>query len=106
MIKNKYVKNPNKLQSELKDLNKVHVVNNNLHKIKEGKLLDYTGEFEIIGEFSIADHFRQTHIKFININDYESHVNAIDHDYESEHPNCNGYFYIIDFPQFNLVKTS
>ena len=32
----------------------------------------------MIGEFRIADHIRQTHIRFRNITDYESYINAID----------------------------
>ena len=69
-------------------------------------LLDYTGEFEMVGELSIADHIRHTQIIFRNINDYESYINAIDQDYESQDANVNGYIYKIDTPQFNLVNIS
>ena len=64
----------------MKELNKVRVVNENLHKIKNERLLDYTGEFEKIGESSIADHIRQTHIRFRNVADSESCINAVDQD--------------------------
>ena len=45
----------------------------------------------MVGELSIADHIRQTHIRFRNINDYESYINAIDQDYESEDATFNDY---------------
>ena len=34
LINIKYANNPNKLQSALKELNKIHVINKNLHEIK------------------------------------------------------------------------
>ena len=34
LVKNKYATTPNKLQSELKDLNKIHVVDKNLHEFR------------------------------------------------------------------------
>ena len=40
LVKIKYANNPNKLQSELKELNKIHVIDKNLHEIKQEKLLD------------------------------------------------------------------
>ena len=33
LVKIKYANNPNKLQSELKELNKIHVIDENLHEI-------------------------------------------------------------------------
>ena len=101
MIKIKYVNNPNKLQSELEELNKIHVVSKNLHEIKNEKLLDYTDEFEIVGDFLIANHIRETHIRFRNITDYEAYFNAIDQAYESEDADFNGYINALDTPQFN-----
>ena len=61
-VKNKYAKNPNKLQSELKELNKTQVNDKNLHEIKNKILLDYTGEFETVGTLKFGDQIRQTHI--------------------------------------------
>ena len=40
---NKYAINPNKLQSVLKKLNKIQVVNKNVHEIKQEILEDYNG---------------------------------------------------------------
>ena len=98
----KYADNPDKLQNALKELNKIRDVN----EIKNELLLDYTSELEMVGELSIADHIRQTHIGFGNINDYESYINAIDQDYESEDGVFNGFVYKLNTPQFNLVIRS
>ena len=67
-------------------------------------LLEGTGELEIIGELSIADHIRHTHIRFIFVTDYESYINVIDEDYESEYASFNGYIQKLDTPQFILVN--
>ena len=60
----------------------------------------------MIGELSIADLIRQTHIRFRNPTVFESYINAIDQDYESEDAILNGYIVKINTPQFNLVKGS
>ena len=101
-----YANNPNKLQSALKELNKIHVVNKNLHEIKQEILEDYTGEFEMVGKIKFGDQIRQTHIRFRNISDYEAYINAIDQDYDSEDAIFNGYIYKINTPQFNKVNRS
>ena len=106
LVKVKYANNPTKLQSELKDLNRSHVVIKNLHEIKIEILLVYTGEFEMVGSLKFADQNRQTHIRFRNIADYEAYIFAIDQDYESEDNFFNGYNYKKDTPQFNLVNRS
>ena len=106
LVKIKYANNPNKLQSELKELNKVHVVNKNLHEIKHEILLDYESEFEMIGNLKIGDQIRQTHIRFRNISDYEAYINSIDEGYDAEDAIFNGYIYKIDTPQFNKVNRS
>ena len=41
LVNIKYANNPKKLQSELKDLNKIHVINKNLHEIKNEILPNY-----------------------------------------------------------------
>ena len=63
---------PNKLQSELKELNKIQVVNKNLHEIKQEILLDYVAEFKTVGNLKVGDRIRQTRIRFRNISDYEA----------------------------------
>ena len=87
-------------------MNEIQFVNKNLHEIKNEILLVYTGEYKMVGELSHADHFHRTHIRFRNINDYESYINAIYQDYENEDAIFNGYIYKIDTPQFNLVNRS
>ena len=64
LVNIKSANNPNKLHSALKELNKIQVVNKNLHEIKQELLLDYTGEFEKLGNLKVGDQIRQTHIRF------------------------------------------
>ena len=80
----------------MKELNKIQVINKNLHEIKNQTLRDYTGEFEVIGKLSIGIQLRTTHIRFRNNTDYESYIKAIDQDYASENPSFNGYIYKIN----------
>ena len=63
LVNIKYANNPNKLQSELKELNKIQVFNKNLHEIKQEILLDYTGEFEMVGILKVGDQIRQNSYK-------------------------------------------
>ena len=72
LVKFKLANNPNKLQSELKELNKIQVVNKKLHEIKQEILMDYTGQFEMVGISKVGDQIRQTLIRFRNITDYEA----------------------------------
>ena len=90
----------------MKELNKFHVVDKNLHAIRNEILEDYDGEFEMVGFLVIGDQSRQTHIRFRNFTDYESYINAIDQDYESDDAIFNGYLYKINTPQFNSVNIS
>ena len=48
LVKYKYANNPDKLQNALKEFNKNHVVNKNLHENKQEILVDYSGEFEMV----------------------------------------------------------
>ena len=101
MVEFKYANTPDKLQSELKELNKIHVVNKNLHEIKQKILVNYTGEFEMVGKLRVGDQIRETHIRFRIITDYESYINAIDKGYDAEDAIFNGYVYKIETPQFS-----
>ena len=91
-------------KSQLKELNKIHVINKNLNENKNEILGNYVGEFEMVGRSKIADQTRELHIGFRNIEDFESHINAIDQDYESGDAIFNGYIYKINTPQFDLVN--
>ena len=37
----------------------------------------------MVGRLKVADQTRETHKRFKNIDDFESYINAFDHDYES-----------------------
>ena len=78
LVKIKYGNNPNKLQSELKELIKIHVVNKNLHEIKQEILIDYICEFEMVGYLKVGSQNRQTHIRFRIISENEAYINAND----------------------------
>ena len=106
LVNIKYANDPNKLQSALKELNKIEVINKNLHEIKEEILLNYESVFELVGNLKVGDQIRQTHIRFRNMDDYEAYINSIDRDYDSEDSIFNGYTYKIDTPQFNKVIRS
>ena len=45
-------------------------------------------------------------MRFKNNDDYESYINAIDQDYESEDSIFNVYIYKLTTPQFNKVNRS
>ena len=96
----KHADNPNKLQSELKKLNK------NLHEIKQEKLIDYNGEIEMVGNLKVGDQIRQTHIRFRNMDDFESYTNSIDEGYDADGCIFNGYIYKLKTPQFIKVNRS
>ena len=106
LVNIKYANKPNKLQSALKELNKIQVFNKNLHQIKHEIIQEYTSEFEMVGNLKVGDQIRQTHIRFRNISDYEAYINSFDQDYDSEDAIFNGYIYKISTPQFNLVNRS
>ena len=106
LVKINFANNLNKLQSELKELNKNHVVNKNLHQIKQEILVEYVGEIEMVGKLSIGNQIRETHIRFRNITDFEHYINAIGEGYDAEDAIFNGYNYKTNTPQFKLVNRS
>ena len=104
LVNIKYANNPDKLQSALKELNKIQVIDKNLHEIKQEILIDYEGVFEMVGNLKTGDQIRQTHIRFRIIDDFEAYINSIDQDYDSDDSIFNGYIYKIISPQFNKVN--
>ena len=106
LVNIKYANDPNKLQSELKELNKIQVIDKNLHEIKQDILIDYVGVFKMVGNMKVGDQIRQTHIRFRNMDDFEAYINSIDQDYDSDNIILNGYIYKINTPQFNKVNRS
>ena len=73
---------------------------------KQEKLVDYPGEFEMVGSLKIGDQFCQTHIRFRNITDYEAYINSIDEGYDAENSIFNGYIYKVNTSQFNVFERS
>ena len=106
LVNIKNANDPIKLQNALKDLNKIQVIDKNLHEIKNEILVDYEGVFEMVGNLKVGDQIRQTHIRFRNISDYEAYINSIDQDYDSDDSIFNGCIYKVDTPQFNKVNRS
>ena len=90
----------------MKELNKIQVINKNLHEIRPEILLDYEGEFEMDGNLNVGDQIWQPLIRFRNISDYEAYINHIDQNYDSEDAIFKGCIYKINTPQFNKLKGS
>ena len=91
---------------ELATSNKMYVNSLNLHEIKNEILQDYTGGFEINGLMIIGPIEHKTNIRFKNMDDFESYINAIDVDYDNEDVTFSGYVYKLNTPQFNGIKGS
>ena len=106
LVRIKYADNPNKIESAFKELNKIHVIDQNLHEIKNEILLDYVGAFEMVGNLKVGDQLRQTNNRFRNMDDFEAYINAIDEGYDAEDAIFNDYIYKLDTPQFNKVNRS
>ena len=77
-----------------------------MHEIKNDILQEYTGVFELSGLIITGPPKQKTNIRFKNIDDFESYINAIDVDYASEGVTFTGYVYNLDTPQFIAVKRS
>ena len=91
MVKSKCDNKPYKLQSELKDLNKIKGFDKNLREIKGEILADYAGEFETSEKLPVGDQIRETDIGFIKMSDYEHYFNLFDEGYDAKDIVFNGY---------------
>ena len=60
----------------------------------------------MVGNLKVGDQFKQTNIRFRNMDDFEAYINAIDQGYDAEDAIVNGYIYKIDTPQFKKVNRS
>ena len=105
MVEIKYSIKPDKVQNALKGLKEFTLLIKIYMRLKK-ILIDFTGEPEMVGNLSVGDQIRETLIRFRNFIDYESYINAIDQDYESEDAIFNGYIYKVNTPLLNLVKRS
>ena len=91
---------------EIATNNKIYVNSLNLHEIKNEILQDCTGYFELNGLMILGPIEHKTNIRFKNMDDFESYINAIDIDYDSEDVTFTGYVYKLNTPQFKVVKRS
>ena len=91
---------------ELATSNKLYVNSLNLHEIKIEILQDYTGDFELIGLMIVGPVEHKTNIRYNNMNDFKSYINAKGIDYDSEDVNFTGYLSKMKTPQFKVVKRS
>ena len=106
LVQIKYADKPDELENALKALNKIEVIDKNLHEIKNEILQDYDGTFEMVGTLIVGDQLRQTHIRFRNMIDFETYINSIDEGYDANDSIFNGYIYKIITPEFNTVNRS
>ena len=85
----------------------VYVNNLKLHGIKNELSQDYTGDFELNGLMIIGPIEHKTIIRFKNVDDFESFINAIDIDYDGEDVTFSGKFFSkLKIPQFKVGKRS
>ena len=104
LVRIKYADKPHKLESALKELNKIQVIDKNLHELKNETLVDYVGEFEMDGNSNIGAQIRRTVTRFENMDKFEAYITSIDQEYDSEDAIFNGYIYKLDTPQFKKVN--
>ena len=92
---------------ELATTDRKYVNGLNLHEIKNDILGDYTGDFELIGSMLVGEVKQKTNIRFKNVDDFESYINAIDNSgYDSEDVILTGWLYKLNTPEFKKVNRS
>ena len=92
---------------ELATTDREYVNGLNLHEIKNDILEDYTGDFELIGSMLVGEIEQKTNIRFKNVDDFESYINAIDNKgYDSEDVIFTGWLYKLNTPEFKKVNRS
>ena len=69
-------------------------------------LQDYECVFELVGNLKVGDQIKQTHIRFRNMIDFETYINSINGNYDSDDSIFNGYIFKINTRIFNKVKRS
>ena len=92
---------------ELATTHRKYVNGLNLHEIKIEILEDYTGDFELIGSMLVGEIEQKTNIRFKNVDDFQSYINAIDNSgYDSEDVIFTGWLYKLNTPEFKKVNRS
>ena len=76
-----------------------------MHQTKSEKILDFTGDFELIGFLLIAELERRTNSKFKTIDDFETYINAIVVDYNTGDVILTGWLYKLNTLEFNSVSS-
>ena len=85
---------------------KKYVSSLNSHEIKNEIFQEYTGNFEINGLMITGHVEHKTNLRFKSMDDFESYINAIDVDYDSENGTFTGYIYELNTLKFKDVKRS
>ena len=92
---------------ELATTNKRYINGFHLNEIENEILKDYTGDFELIGSMLIGEIEQKTNIRFENVDEFETHINAIDNSgYDSGDVIFTGLLYKLNTPEFNKVNRS
>ena len=93
---------------ELATTDREYVNGLNLHEIKNDILEDCTGDFELIGSMLVGEiEQKKTNIRFRNVDDFESSINAIDNSgYDSDDIIFTGWLYKLNTPEFKKVNRS
>ena len=92
---------------ELATTDREYVNGSKLHEIKNEILEDYTGDFELIGSMLVGEIEQKTNIRFKNVDDFESYINAIDNSgYDSDNVIFTGRLYKLNTPEFKKVNKS
>ena len=92
---------------ELATTDRKYVNGLNLHEIKNEVLEKYTGDFELIGSMLVGEVEQKTNIRFKNVDDFESYINAIDNSgYDSEDVIFTGWWFQLNTRECKKVKRS
>ena len=78
---------------ELASSCRIYVTGLNLHENRSEFLLNFTGDFELYGLIVIGPVERKTNNRFRYMDDFESYINAIGFDYDSEDVVFPGHVY-------------
>ena len=76
---------------EIATTNKKYVYGLNSHEIRNEILEDYEGDFELNGSMLIGELEQRTNHRFKIVDDFESYINTIDVDYDSEDVTFTGF---------------
>ena len=84
--------------------NKIYVNGLKLHENKTEIFLDYMGDFEKMGSMLICKMEQKTNLRYKNVDDFETCMNAIDVDYDSEDVIFAGWQLKLNTPEFDRVN--